>query len=186
MRNFARVPALQCMPLPKGYDFVAPRRCRKCCSPAGTTSSAGPARRGREHAGARRHQRRRHGDNPDREAAARCARVLRPPERKRSAGSAAISAPRSRSTTGRDWSSRCSTATEGRGVDVILDGQAGPYTDRELQLLAFDGRLVLIASHLGERADINVRQIVRRRLTLTGSTIRPRPPAYKGGSRRRW
>jgi NADPH2:quinone reductase len=39
---------------------------------------------------------------------------------------------------------------------------------------------VLIASHLGERADINVRQIVRRRLTLTGSTIRPRPPHYKG------
>ena len=71
-------------------------------------------------------------------------------------------------------------ATGNRGVDVILDAQAGPYTDRELQLLAFDGRLVLIASHLGERADINVRQIVRRRLTLTGSTIRPRPPEYKG------
>jgi NADPH2:quinone reductase len=71
-------------------------------------------------------------------------------------------------------------ATGNNGVDVILDAQAGPYTDRELQLLAFDGRLVLIASHLGERADINVRQIVRRRLTLTGSTIRPRPPAYKG------
>jgi NADPH:quinone reductase len=71
-------------------------------------------------------------------------------------------------------------ATNDRGVDVILDPQAGPYTDRELQLLAFDGRLVLIASHLGERAEINVRQIVRRRLTLTGSTIRPRSPEYKG------
>jgi NADPH:quinone reductase len=49
-----------------------------------------------------------------------------------------------------------------------------------LKLHAFDGRRVLIASHLGERADINVRQIVRRRLTLTGSTIRPRPPDCKG------
>jgi NADPH2:quinone reductase len=79
-----------------------------------------------------------------------------------------------------EWVGPLMAATEGRGVDVILDAQAGPYTDRELQLLAFDGRLVLIASHLGERADINVRQIVRRRLTLTGSTIRPRPPEYKG------
>jgi NADPH:quinone reductase len=79
-----------------------------------------------------------------------------------------------------DWVQALLEATENRGIDVILDAQAGPYTDRELQLLAFDGRLVLIASHLGERADINVRQIVRRRLTLTGSTIRPRPPEYKG------
>jgi NADPH2:quinone reductase len=79
-----------------------------------------------------------------------------------------------------DWVAPLLEATDKRGVDVILDAQAGPYTDRELQLLAFDGRLVLIASHLGERADINVRQIVRRRLTLTGSTIRPRPPEYKG------
>jgi NADPH2:quinone reductase len=79
-----------------------------------------------------------------------------------------------------DWVPPLLEATDQRGVDVILDAQAGPYTDRELQLLAFDGRLVLIASHLGERADINVRQIVRRRLTLTGSTIRPRPPEYKG------
>lgn len=81
---------------------------------------------------------------------------------------------------GSDWVQPLLEATGNRGVDVILDAQAGPYTDRELQLLAFDGRLALIASHLGERADINVRQIVRRRLTLTGSTIRPRSPEYKG------
>lgn len=79
-----------------------------------------------------------------------------------------------------DWLRPLLEATDNRGIDVILDAQAGPYTDLELQLLAFDGRLVLIASHLGERADINVRQIVRRRLTLTGSTLRPRPPEYKG------
>src|SRR5258708_18992489 len=79
-----------------------------------------------------------------------------------------------------DWVQPLLDATNGVGVDVILDAQAGPYTDRELQLLAFDGRLILIASHLGERADINVRQIVRRRLTLAGSTIRPRSPDYNG------
>ncbi|WP_441240469.1 NAD(P)H-quinone oxidoreductase [Tardiphaga sp. 768_D3_N2_1] len=79
-----------------------------------------------------------------------------------------------------DWVKPLVEATKGQGINVILDSQAGPYTNLELELLALDGRLVLIASHLGERADINVRQIVRRRLTLTGSTIRPRPPEYKG------
>ncbi|AMM85408.1 NAD(P)H-quinone oxidoreductase [Martelella sp. AD-3] len=66
------------------------------------------------------------------------------------------------------------------GFDLILDAQAGPYTQRQLDLLRPDGRLVFIASHLGETAEVNIRQIVRRRLTLTGSTLRPRPPAYKG------
>ncbi len=68
-----------------------------------------------------------------------------------------------------------------RGIDLILDGQAGPYTQRELDLLAPDGRLVLIASHLGAEANVNLRQLVRRRQTLTGSTLRPRSASYKGG-----
>jgi NADPH2:quinone reductase len=79
-----------------------------------------------------------------------------------------------------DWAAEVRALTGGRGVDVVLDGQAGPYTDRELDLLAEDGRVVLIASHLGATAQVNVRNIVRRRLTLTGSTLRPRSPAYKG------
>ncbi|MDC7789717.1 NAD(P)H-quinone oxidoreductase [Rhodoplanes sp. TEM] len=79
-----------------------------------------------------------------------------------------------------DFCARLRELTQGRGVDVVLDGQAGPYTDKELGLLAPDGRVVLIASHLGAMAEVNVRDIVRRRLTLTGSTLRPRPPAYKG------
>lgn len=79
-----------------------------------------------------------------------------------------------------DWSERLRELTGGLGVDMILDGQAGPYTARQLDLLAEDGRLVLLASHLGAMAEVNVRNIVRRRLTLTGSTLRPRPPAYKG------
>lgn len=68
----------------------------------------------------------------------------------------------------------------GSGVDVILDGQAGPATQRQLDLLNPDGRLVFIASHQGEFAEVNMRQLVRRRLTVTGSTLRPRPPDYKG------
>ena len=79
-----------------------------------------------------------------------------------------------------DWAAQVRELTGGRGVDVVLDGQAGSYTEPELALLAEDGRVVLLASHLGATAEINVRNIVRRRLTLTGATLRPRPPAYKG------
>lgn len=78
------------------------------------------------------------------------------------------------------WDDEIRSLTGGHGVDVILDGQAGPATQRQLDLLKVDGRLVLIASHQGETADVNLRQIVRRRLTLTGSTLRPRPADYKG------
>jgi NADPH2:quinone reductase len=79
-----------------------------------------------------------------------------------------------------DWVPKVSALAGGRGVDVVLDGQGGAYTEKEMGLLANDGRVVLLASHLGEMAEVNVRNIVRRRLTLTGSTLRPRPPEYKG------
>ncbi|WP_426703204.1 NAD(P)H-quinone oxidoreductase [Rhodanobacter sp. Col0626] len=69
--------------------------------------------------------------------------------------------------------------TDGRGVDVILDMVAGDYVQRELELLAEDGRLVFIATLGGKRADIDASLIMRRRLTLTGSTLRARPVAFK-------
>jgi putative PIG3 family NAD(P)H quinone oxidoreductase len=79
-----------------------------------------------------------------------------------------------------DWPEQVRAATGGHGVDVILDGQGGDYTPLELGLLAPDGRLVLIASHRAPKAEISTREIYIRRLTLTGSTLRSRPPAYKG------
>lgn len=69
--------------------------------------------------------------------------------------------------------------TGGRGVNVILDMVAGDYVPRELALLAEDGRLVFIATLGGQRADIDASMIMRRRLTLTGSTLRARPVAFK-------
>ncbi len=69
--------------------------------------------------------------------------------------------------------------TDGRGVDVILDMVAGDYVPRELELLAEDGRLVFIATLGGKHADIDASLIMRRRLTLTGSTLRARPVAFK-------
>jgi putative PIG3 family NAD(P)H quinone oxidoreductase len=79
-----------------------------------------------------------------------------------------------------DWPEQIRAAAGGKGMDIVLDGQAGPYTQKQLDLLDFDGRLVLIASHLAEISEVNTRQLVRRRLTLTGSTLRPRPAEYKG------
>ncbi len=69
--------------------------------------------------------------------------------------------------------------TEGRGVDVILDMVAGDYVPRELELLAEDGRLVLIATLGGKHAEIDASLVMRRRLTITGSTLRARPIAFK-------
>ena len=71
-------------------------------------------------------------------------------------------------------------ATDGRGVDVILDMVAGEYIPREIEALAEGGRLVFIATLGGSRASIDAATLMRRRLTLTGSTLRARPLAFKG------
>lgn len=70
-------------------------------------------------------------------------------------------------------------ATAGKGVDVILDMVGGDYVPREIACLADDGRLVMIALLGGAKANVPLGQILMRRLTLTGSTLRPRPLAFK-------
>jgi NADPH2:quinone reductase len=70
--------------------------------------------------------------------------------------------------------------TGGRGVDVVLDMVAGDYVGRELKCLADDGRIVIIAVQGGVKSEINAGEVLRRRLTVTGSTLRPRPVAFKG------
>lgn len=69
--------------------------------------------------------------------------------------------------------------TEGQGVNVILDMVAGDYVAREIECLAEDGRLVVIAVQGGVRAEFNAGLVLRRRLTITGSTLRPRPVEFK-------
>lgn len=78
-----------------------------------------------------------------------------------------------------DFVREVANLTGGRGVDVILDMVAGPYVARELDCLAEDGRLVIIAVQGGVKAEINAGAVLRRRLTITGSTLRPRPVAFK-------
>ena len=69
--------------------------------------------------------------------------------------------------------------TGGKGVDVILDMVAGDYIPREIDCLADDGRIALIALLGGAKAEIGLGQVLRRRLCITGSTLRPRPVAFK-------
>jgi NADPH2:quinone reductase len=71
-------------------------------------------------------------------------------------------------------------ATGGKGVDVILDMAAGDFVPRELKALADEGRLVFIAFLRGPKTELDVNEVMRRRLTLTGSTLRPRPIEFKG------
>jgi NADPH2:quinone reductase len=69
--------------------------------------------------------------------------------------------------------------TGGKGVDVVLDMVGGDYVAREVSCLADDGRIVVIALLGGAKANVDLGQVLRRRLTITGSTLRPRPVAFK-------
>ena len=72
-----------------------------------------------------------------------------------------------------DFVAELRAATGGRGVDVILDMVGGDYIARNVRALATDGRLVMIAFLQGTKAEVNFAQVMMRRLTLTGSTLRP-------------
>lgn len=78
-----------------------------------------------------------------------------------------------------DFAVEVNRLTEGVGVDVILDMVAGPYVMREVECLAPDGRLVVIAVQGGARAQIDAALVMSRRLTITGSTLRARSVAFK-------
>jgi len=69
--------------------------------------------------------------------------------------------------------------TNGKGVDVVLDMVGGDYLPREVDCLADDGRIAIIALLGGAKANVDLGQVLRRRLTITGSTLRPRPVAFK-------
>jgi NADPH:quinone reductase len=66
-----------------------------------------------------------------------------------------------------------------KGVDVILDMVAGSYIAKEVECMAEDGRLVIIAVQGGVKSEFNAGMVLRKRLTITGSTLRPRPIAFK-------
>jgi NADPH:quinone reductase len=78
-----------------------------------------------------------------------------------------------------DFVAEVKRITGGKGVDVVLDMVAGAYVAREIECLAPDGRLAIIAVQGGIKSDINAGLVLRNRLQITGSTLRPRPVAFK-------
>jgi NADPH:quinone reductase len=78
-----------------------------------------------------------------------------------------------------DFVEQVKKLTDGKGVNVILDMVAGSYISREVECLAEDGRLVIIAVQGGVKAEFNAGMVLRKRLTITGSTLRPRSLAFK-------
>ena len=79
-----------------------------------------------------------------------------------------------------DFAEELKAATGGKGVNVILDMVGGDYVPKELKCLADDGRLVFIAFLRGPKTELDINELMRRRLTISGSTLRPRPVEFKG------
>jgi len=78
-----------------------------------------------------------------------------------------------------DWSAKALEATGGKGVDVILDMVAGPYIQQNIDILAMDGRYGFIAFLQGPKAEVNFNKVLRNRLSISGSTLRPQSVAQK-------
>lgn len=78
-----------------------------------------------------------------------------------------------------DFVAEVKRLTDGAGVNVVLDMVAGGYVAREIECLAEDGRLVIIAVQGGVKSEFNAGLVLRKRLTVTGSTLRPRPVEFK-------
>jgi NADPH:quinone reductase-like Zn-dependent oxidoreductase len=79
-----------------------------------------------------------------------------------------------------DWAAAVRDATDGRGVDVVLDIVGGDYVPRNIDLLAVEGRLLQIAFLKSPRVELDLSMVMRKRAWITGSTLRPRSPAEKG------
>src|SRR4029079_13785682 len=79
-----------------------------------------------------------------------------------------------------DFAEEIKTATGGKGVNVILDMVGGDYVPKELKCLADEGRLVFIAFLRGPKTELVINAVMAKRLTLSGSTLRPRPVEFKG------
>ncbi len=78
-----------------------------------------------------------------------------------------------------DWEQAVGELTDGKGLDVVLDMVAGPYMQKNMNVLGRDGRYVIIAFLQGPRAELDMRQVLGKRLTITGSTLRPQTISEK-------
>jgi len=178
--EYCAAPAPQCLPLPRGLDLIAAAAIPETFFTVWTNVFE----RGRLQAGESLLV---HGGSSGigttaiQLARARGARVFA------TAGSAAkcdacerLGAERAINYRESDFAAVVRDLTGGRGVDVVLDMVGGEYFARNIDVLAVEGRLVEIATLHGVKAELNIQTIMGRRLTITGSTLRPRPVAEKG------
>jgi len=173
-------PAVQCLPIPRGIDFVAAAAMPETFFTVWTNVfDRGKLRPGESalfHGGSSGI-----GTTAIQLAVARGSRVLA------TAGSdekcracEQLGAERAINYRTEDFVEIVKQVTQGRGVDLILDIVGGDYIARDLAALAVEGRLVVIGFMGGDTATIDFRRVLGRRLTITGSTLRPRSPAEKG------
>jgi putative PIG3 family NAD(P)H quinone oxidoreductase len=173
-------PAVQCLPMPRGTDFVAAAAIPETFFTVWTNVfDRGRLRAGESalfHGGSSGI-----GTTAIQLAVARGSRVFA------TAGSdekcracEQLGAERAINYRTEDFVESIKEATDGRGVDLILDIVGGDYIARDLAALAVDGRLVVIGFMGGDTATIDFRRVLGRRLTMTGSTLRPRSVAEKG------
>jgi putative PIG3 family NAD(P)H quinone oxidoreductase len=174
------VPAVQCLPVPAGMDLVTAAAIPETFFTVWTNVfDRGKLRAGESalfHGGSSGI-----GTTAIQLAAARGARVFA------TAGSddkcracEQLGAERAINYRTEDFVDVVKQVTGGRGVDLILDIVGGEYIARDLVALAVEGRLVVIGFMGGDSATIDFRRVLGRRLTITGSTLRPRSPAEKG------
>ena len=177
--EFVAVPAGQCLPLPRGMDFIQAAALPETLF----TVWANVFERGRlvigetflVHGGASGI-----GTTAIQLACTFGARVFATAgDADKCAACVRLGAERCFDYRNEDFVGGLRAATAGRGADVILDMVGGDYLPRNLQALATDGRLVQIATQRGREAPLDLALMMSKRLTLTGSTLRPQSPAAK-------
>jgi NADPH2:quinone reductase len=178
--EFCLVPAPQCLPIPRGLDLVHAAGIPETTFTVWTNVfERGKLARGESiliHGGSSGI-----GTTAIQLARATGARVFA------TAGSAdkcaaceALGADQAFNYRDTDFVAAIKQATNGRGVDVVLDMVAGEYVQRNIDVLALDGRLVMIGRQGGVKSEIDIMPILRKRLILTGSTLRTRSVDEKG------
>jgi len=178
--EYCAAPAPQCLPAPKGLDFVQAAALPETVFTVWTNVfDRGRLSAGETllvHGGASGI-----GTTAIQMARARGVRVFATAgTREKCAACEKLGAERAIDYAREDFVAVVAELTAGRGVDVVLDMVGGDYLPRNLASLATDGRLVQIAFLKGPRAEIDLMTVMHRRLTLTGSTLRPRSIEEKG------
>ncbi len=172
--EFCVAPAPQCLPLPRGMDVIQAAAIPETAFTVWTNVfDRGRLQKGETllvHGGSSGI-----GTTAIQLARARGARVIATAgTHDKCAACEALGAERAINYREADFVAAAKEVTGGRGVDVVLDIVGGQYLQRNIDVLAVDGRLVHIGQLGGAKAEINLGPVLRNRLTITGSTLRPR------------